>query len=320
MNGDRGIYVGPDFEGRIPRSALLLESAGFLFGFPPSSLEMPERLILSIRDEDFATEICLRQRTACLARNGQVLSVPLDISDTGWTQGSAFLGVSWNSRKLTIAASSKDGLKVSECLTPFTLPPNSLSDWARREALIPTQEYDNKRHFQDTLLNGLRALTEKIQESGMHYAFWDGRSRSERKPKLEIHCHPTIHGLLHDFCVQKNLTLTREDIVGNGSVDFTFSGILRNRNRVTACVEFKNAHSTDLEHGLISQLPDYLRRKSTDIGFYCVLWYGVEQFRSPPQSKEHFRAHLIGILRDQGLSNIALEIVDLSPQQKPSGA
>lgn len=318
MSNAPGIYVGPDFEGRIPRSELLLESAGFVFGLPPSYVVQNEWLILSICADDFCTEIVLRNGKAFLHRNGQTVSVDLAVSDSGWFTGSAFLGVSWSTTSLIIAAGRHRRLEVDECPTHFTLPPRSLADWARRQSLIPTVTYENKRVFQDTVLNGLRSLAEKIRESGMHHAFWDGRQVGNRKPKLEIHCHPTIHALLHDFSMQKNLDVVREETIGSGSVDFTIKGTLASGERVQACVEVKNAHSDDVEHGLHTQLPEYMRRKSTDIGFYCVLWFGSEHFRSPPVSASAFRAQLGGLIRDSGLYNIGIELLDLTPVPPPS--
>ena len=62
-------------------------------------------------------------------------------------QGSVFLGVSWNATHLIISAGRSGHLEIDECATPFTLPPTSLADWARRQSLIPILDLRERAKF-----------------------------------------------------------------------------------------------------------------------------------------------------------------------------
>jgi hypothetical protein len=50
-------------------------------------------------------------------------------------------------------------------------------------------------------------------------------------------------------------------------------------------VEFKLAHSDDIAHGILVQLPEYMARVGTDYGIYCVLDFGAAH----PYSRSKFK-------------------------------
>ena len=157
----------------------------------------------------------------------------------------------------------------------------------------------------------------------MRDPFWDiireGNKIVKRLPKSEPHVQPTIRGLLSDIALAKNLEIYPEHPIASGNLDFYFSGTLTSGKSVGVCVEFKNAHSTRLEDGLISQLPTYMRAKGCDYGVFCVMNYKGKYFDEPSKyERDLFESHLKSIPLIEGLRNIRVCIFDFSIPVTPS--
>ncbi len=208
-----------------------------------------------------------------------------------------------------------------EIYTTPTFPPNSLIEWARKNNLISTTEFNSPDELYETLINALGAQQDKINTTNMHDAFWDkqfGKNNKilSKKPKRETDIHTIIHGLLHDLALIKSLNIYHETSLANGKLDFLITGELTNGGKVNICIEFKNAHSRDLNTGLTKQLPTYMRIKGTDYGIYCVLDFRGNDFREPKIDNLPLHLHLLAI--QNGISNIKRIIFEMQAISSPS--
>ena len=88
------------------------------------------------------------------------------------------------------------------------------------------------------------------------------------------------------------IELIPEYQTGVGNLDFIFIGKIKNNGLSKICVEFKNAHSVDLVHGLEHQLPDYMRNTGSNYGAYCVLYYKGDWFNEPDFSMNELEMRL----------------------------
>ena len=320
-----GIELMPFLEGRVPRR-VFLESHGFTIATWISLSPMPEGAILTMVADGFEHNASLRNGNLELRRNGFVASLPLSVSAQEHIDEAnrvplecpCHIALTWSPTTISVAVNG-NGTSVT---TPKTLPPNSLIGWARQQAIIPVIKYKTHRHFADEILNGLAGLQDKIATSRMEPAFWDftydGRRIVTRSPKRETQVHPTIHGLLHDLAIAKNLEVHPEASSGAGRMDFLITGTLDDGTIVKACIEFKNAHSEDVLHGMVRQLPSYMRTHATDVGYYCIPWFQGRHFDQPDQPLKEFRGSLVSELVNAGLKDIGLVIIDVSGGVAPS--
>ncbi len=164
-------------------------------------------------------------------------------------------------------------------------PPISLVKWARMQNLLPIKTYSNEEEFRTKVHSCLQSIQDKIYEAGGYSQFWniiyDGQKIKSREPKREKEIHPTIHCLLSDQALLSSFEVIPEYQTGIGNLDFLLNGIIKGGEISKICIEFKNAHSPDLYHGVTNQLPDYMRNCKAKYGVYCVLNYKGEWFDKP---------------------------------------
>ncbi len=176
--------------------------------------------------------------------------------------------------------------------------------------------------FYIQIILSLQSITDKVKNVDMVNAFWDdqyeGRKIITRKPKREPNVKSTIQGLLYDIAILKNIEIIPEYPIGGGLLDFLMLGQIEENGMGSVCIEFKHAHSDDLEHGLIKQLPAYMRAKGTDYGIYCVLYFKGLDFDEPKSGKDELLQKLNSTSSDMGLGNIKILVIDLSIELPPS--
>lgn len=204
-----------------------------------------------------------------------------------------------------------------------TMPPLTLLEWARRRAISPVKIYDSAGHAYETVAEALTGISDEIINHSFNNAFWDivydGQRIVERVPKNEPDIHPTIHALLFNIAEAKNLLIVREYLVGGGMLDFLVSAPLQTGRQTSVAIEFKHAHSNDLEHGLLEQLPSYMRANGTDFGIYCILYFKGQHFQEPAQyDSDSLRVYLETLRVEAGLTNIRVIILDVSHHKPPS--
>ena len=214
--------------------------------------------------------------------------------------------------------------KIVSKNTVTTTPPYSLINKIRKQDILPEVAYETENDFDLVVTSLLQSIEDKVKTIGLFHSFWnityDGLKIINRLPKHEIEIHPLILGLLNDQALAKNLAITREYPIGGGNLDFLVTGQLKNYENVHACIEFKNAHSQDLEAGLAKQLPAYMRSKGCDYGLYGVLYFRGQYFNGPEEFKNinELVLHLENIRTKNGLVNIRILIIDVSNAISPS--
>jgi hypothetical protein len=202
--------------------------------------------------------------------------------------------------------------KTIEFSPPIYIP-NSMSGWARKKDLVPVIEYPDYDNLKNAISNVFTAVDGKILNSNMYLAFWNKRSKTEDGlPKLEIHNHNTLSGLIKDECLMKGLDVNQEPKAGSGNVDFCISGYIRSVGIRNICIEVKNAHAIDLEEGLIEQLPYYMRHKGADFGTYLVLWYKGKFFDKPDYKDYHLMEDRLHLIRNAKGYSKTIRIITLN--------
>jgi hypothetical protein len=127
--------------------------------------------------------------------------------------------------------------------------------------------------------------------------------------------------MLSDIALVQNLEVSREYPTAGGQLDFLFTAPLRTGQIIPVCVEFKHAHSSDLLHGLLVQLPAYMQAKGSDFGIYCVTYFKGRDFGEPAEYDKHsLRMALELKRRSAGLDRISILIFDLARPEPPSKA
>ncbi|TAK96687.1 hypothetical protein EPO05_01255 [Patescibacteria group bacterium] len=274
--------ITPAFKG-FATAQDFLNSAGTLHFKISKAAISTGGLVFRISDETFIFTLSFQNSSLVLQRNSTVSILTLDeFTDT------AMLGifVIWTFDKLVLYCLQDDKTKVTEVETVPCAPPASLLNWARRENLIPNIEYDTEESFRKKVCSCLQTIQTKIDETnGAITPFWNyqysGSAIANRKPKKETEVQPIIQCLLSDQLLLSSIEIIPEYKTGVGTLDFIFVANIRNKGISKICAEFKNAHSKDLGHGLLHQLPKYMRNKGSTYGFYCVLNYKCEWFNKP---------------------------------------
>lgn len=195
--------------------------------------------------------------------------------------------VMWNFNKLTIKCRQDEKIKTVSVPTTPTAPPATLINEVRKQNLIPNTEFKSEEEFRQKICSCLQSIQEKINETnGALSSFWDyergdNGKITKRTPKRETNAQAIVQCLLSDQMLMSSIDLVPQYETGEGNLDFMFIGNIKDKGLSKVCAEFKNAHSRDLEHGLMIQLPTYMRNKNSKYGFYCVLNYKGEWFDQP---------------------------------------
>lgn len=329
------IDITPQIRGHVTPRDLIEANGTLTFWIESSQFGEKAGYLFKVSCPDYYLEAGFTKTSFYIARNNQKLEMPLEpYKQSGYVNCYAI----WQPTELSLlildksydkaVSSGADAINEIEkrkkiLRTPPTLPPNSLIDWARRKAIAPTITYDSLSHFYQEVAFALQSIPDKIATVGMYNAFWDityeGSRIVLRKPKREPDILPIIHGLLFDIATAKNFQVSPEHQIGGGQLDFLISGCLKTGEIANVCVEFKHAHSSDLEDGLLKQLPAYMRAKGCNFGLYCVMFFKGPYFTEPRKHDlRNIDLFLNGLASSAGLSNIRILIFDLSRPKPPS--
>jgi len=207
--------------------------------------------------------------------------------------------------------------------TPATIPPNSLLSWARNQAILPSDSYETSESFYQAVVDSLESIQDMVTSLGLVNPFWDitydGNEIVSRLPKREPDIQPTIRALLFQISIAKNFEIVPEYPVSGGNLDYLIMAPLSIGGLANSCVEFKLAHSDDLLHGLLQQLPAYMKAKACEFGVYSVLYFKGRYFNEPASHDPHsLRLLLEKERRKAGLRGIRTMILNLSHMRTPS--
>lgn len=229
--------------------------------------------------------------------------------------------VSWNPSVIQLALMVDDNVGGDDaCVTvptnPIFVSPKLLT-WARRFQLLPRSTYASPAEFLGVLVEALRQTERVIHDTDCYALFWDRRRATPggRHPKHEPEVMAGIAGLLQDQALLGGFELLQESQAGPGSVDLRAIAALTDGGTTSVCVEGKNAHSQDLEHGVSQQLPAYMTSVRADYGIYLVLWYQCDQFPEPRESDVDLTWNLT---KRRPLESIVIEKMNLALPISPS--
>jgi hypothetical protein len=296
-------------------------------------------VIFKVTAPGYSLEAGFTDEEFYIKRNGQRLAYPLtpifmpkgDVHFFAmWAIDQLGLTVLDESFQVSVSAQGDAAANAAEVLrrtltlrTAPTLPPNSLLAWARSQAIAPTQAYDSREVFYQTVASSLESIQDVVASLGAVNAFWDvtydGPRIATRLPKRETDIQPTIRALLFNIAIAKNLEVSPEYPISGGSLDFLISAPLSSGGMANACVEFKHAHSDALLSGLLRQLPTYMRGKASDYGIYAVLFFKGKFFKAPSAHDPWSLRMLLEVERRKaGLSNVLVLVLDVSHVPTPS--
>lgn len=207
--------------------------------------------------------------------------------------------------------------------TPATIPPNSLLLWARNQAILPSDSYETSESFYQAAVDSLESIQDIVTSLGSVNPFWDitydGHKIVSRLPKREPDIQPTIRALLFQISVAKNFEIVPEYPISSGNLDFLITAPLSTGGLANTCVEFKLAHSDDLLHGLLHQLPTYMKAKACEFGIYPVLYFKGKYFDEPASHDPHsLRLLLEKERRKAGLRGIRTMVLNVGHMRTPS--
>ena len=203
--------------------------------------------------------------------------------------------------------------------TPNIFVPVELHQWAREFNLVARSSYASAEEFLSILTDCLQHVRQNIVDTNAFSLFWDykksGSGRSKSLPKREPQVVAGIEALLRDQSLLLGYELSREAVAGAGNLDLKATASLQAGGLVNVAIEAKNAHSSDIEHGIRLQLPAYMKAISARYGIYLVLWYKCVEFTKPSVSSMDLTWNLT---KERPHDGIAVELFDLSPPVSPS--
>ncbi len=275
--------ISPAFRGTFTAHDFLNSEGTLYFSIQKQELTFGGFLFQLIGD-NFIFALSFQNQSLVLQRNDVISVLTLEEFTNDIPLG---IFVTWNFDKLGLNCLQDNKKKTADVPTTPSAPPASLINWARKENLIPKTAFESEEEFRQKVCSCLQSIQNKINETGGALSqFWDYKYGNngkiiERNPKKEIGAQSIVQCLLSDQMIMSSIELVPEYVTGKGNLDFMFIGNIKDNGLSKICAEFKNAHSEDLEHGLLEQLPTYMENKNSKYGFYCVLNYKGEWFNKP---------------------------------------
>lgn len=176
---------------------------------------------------------------------------------------------------------------------------------------------NSKKSFADFCYRLLEiTLKKSIEFGGLNSAFWEDRDK-KNSPILEPKAQSIIYNQIRFLAEIKGIKISREVVASNGSLDFHFS-YTKNDILMNVCVELKNAHHENLEHGLTTQLPLYIKDIGSREGIFLVLWYKSERFTKPSVFDDIKELEDFLLKKSPKKYRIKSLIIDCSPKISPS--
>jgi len=320
------VEIAPQIRGRITSRDLIKAEGTILLVVNGSQIGgHTSGILFRLVSESYYFEAGFTGTQFYIARNHDKLEMNLQSTykPTCWLRAFA----TWSPTELSLdyglINAEEIGCRKKVLKTSITFPPNSLINWARTESIAPVTTYGSVEIFNEVVTSSMQSIQDKVSSISLCNPFWDisydGPKIVSKSPKRETDIHPTIHALLFDIALAKNLQIAPEYPVAGGRLDFLVSGVLDAGQIANVCIEFKHAHSKDLLHGLLRQLPDYMRAKGCNFGLYCVMYFKGEDFEEPKDNDyNQLEVVLNGEKISAGLSNIRIIILDFSHKKTPS--
>lgn len=274
--------------------------------------------LFSLLSPDYQIQLLIEDGVVVLRRNGYEAR-----REIGEVKRHFQVLISWRPDKTQLALIVDDDAGNDDaCVTVSTPPiyvPMSLLDWARRFNLIQRTTYSSPADFLAAFLESVRQAALRIRDTNAHSLFWDRqRIKAAQRPlipKREPEAMSGIAAFLQDQSLLAGYQILKESQAGAGSLDIRVVAPLANGGLANICVEGKNAHSPDLEHGVKDQLPAYMHSTNANYGVYLVLWYQCDRFPEPRESKLDITWRLTKL---RPWETIVVETIELAFPKPPS--
>jgi hypothetical protein len=271
----------------------------------------------AVLSPEYQMSLTVRQGVVEFRRNSHVAR-----KEIGPYRRSFKIVLSWMPHQFQLVVGMDNRASVDAVVTIRTAPifvPLTLLQWSRQYSLLKRLTYRSKEEFLGILFDAPQQAKQKIRSTNGHSLFWDrqrsGSTSPRLVPKREPEAMAGLTAFLQDQSTLSGFELIRESATGPGSLDLFVIAPLSAGGSVRVCVEGKNAHSRDIEHGVTDQLPAYMKRKQADHGIYLVLWYQCEAFPEPREDEIDLTLRL---RRGKPFRNITVECFDLSLPRSPS--
>ena len=137
--------------------------------------------------------------------------------------------------------------------------------------------------------------------------FWDGGRNITHNgneievplnPKKETNIQPILQLLLQISLSGLGIHVVRETDVGVGILDFQCLYTTKENKAISISIEFKLAHNKKIKHGLIKQLPAYLRANQSNSGVFIVMRFKDEKARYFKEPKDRKKYEMIKFLEE----------------------
>ena len=274
--------------------------------------------LFSFQSPEFKTHLIIDNGVVEFIRNDKVAR-----KEIGSVHNSFSILISWSPDRFQLALIVDDNIgSDDECITIETKSlfiPSPLIKRARQLNLTPRNSFNSPSEFLGVLLENIRQANNNIRNSNAFNIFWDRQSQKgvphSRIPKREPESMSGLSAFLQDQSLISGYELIAESTAGAGKLDLRAIAQLSSGGFINICIEGKNAHSNDLEHGVTEQLPEYMRRTNADYGIYLVLWYKCDYFPEPNGTNIDTT---LGLTKSKPMKNITVESFDLSLPLYPS--
>lgn len=162
----------------------------------------------------------------------------------------------------------------------------------------------------------LKFVTSTISDVLIHHienrrwidAFWDGERKIKhngkkilipRNPKNEMQIQPTLHVVLDIALSPAGIQVIRESDEGIGRLDFRCLYTTKKSDGISVGIEFKLAHHKEIQKGIRSQLPAYLRAIRSNSGIFSVMWFKDQEGKYFNEPKGHLKGDTIAWLKNE---------------------
>lgn len=218
--------------------------------------------------------------------------------------------VKWEHGMISMLGFNDKGDKLSDKqpMRP-AVPSAHLIRYARKQSLLETTSFPSVEAFRKRVHECLQTINNKIEQTNAYHSLWnvtrDGKKIVDRKPKLEVELQPLIHSWLFDPMLMSGITIAPEASTGRGLLDFLLVGHVEGLGTCTICIELKCAHSRDLEHGYLEQLPAYMRASGSTYGVYGILNFKGQEFGKPDfEGSDNLQFYLEMLPSKKGIKTI----------------
>lgn len=172
------------------------------------------------------------------------------------------------------------------------------------------------RDMLDTLVRLLHdAVGNAIEYGGCRSYFSDMDGHPLSEPALQ----PFVYNQLRIPLHLMGITINREVVCCNGSLDFHCSATSSKGSALQIAVEMKKADHPHLIHGLEQQLPQYMQAENIRYGIFLIFWFKTKQYPYPSQYSniEEMKIDLERKSPRHG-KTIRIVVIDCTPHLFPS--